>query len=294
MNRTFLFVLGIIVVAAGITASSSMYAVRQDQQALVLQFGNPVATERQPGLHFKMPFIQNVEYYDKRILDLDPPVQEVILADQKRINVDAFARYRIIDPLEFRKRAGSAANFRQVFGNRLNGLIRSEIGKIELPKLLSKDRNAVMQTIADQVRAQAPEFGVEVVDVRIGRTDLPEATSQAVFNRMRSDRVAEAAQLRAEGEEQKLRIKAEADRDKVVILAEARRQSEILRGEGDGERTRILNTAYGRDPDFFDFYRSLAALGHSVTKGTTVVLSPDSELFKFFDRSLKTGAEEGK
>ena len=207
--------------------------------------------------------------------------------------MDAFARYRIVDPLEFRKRAGTDANFRQVFGGRLNAGIRSEIGKILLPDMLTGKRAEIMDRIANLLRAQAPEFGVEVTDVRIGRTDLPEATSQAVFNRMRSDRIAEAAELRAKGEEQKTRIQAEAERDKVVILAEARRKSEILRGEGDGERTRVLNAAYGRDAEFFDFYRSLDALGEAINAGTSMVLSPDSELFQFFN-ALKDGTTRAR
>ena len=288
MKRSGLFILAVIVAVSGLCAFSALFTVRQDQQALVLQFGNPVGVERTPGLKVKIPFIQNVEYYDRRILDLDPPVQEVILADQKRINVDAFARYRIVDPLEFRKRAGTDANFRQVFGGRLNAGIRSEIGKILLPDMLTDKRAQIMDRIANLLRAQAPEFGVEVIDVRIGRTDLPEATSQAVYNRMRSDRIAEAAELRAKGEEQKTRIQAEAERDKVIILAEARRKSEILRGEGDGARTRVLNAAYGKDAEFFDFYRSLEALGIAVNEGTSMVLSPDSELFQFFN-ALKGG-----
>ena len=293
MKRSVLVGLAVVIGLSAVLAFSALFTVRQDQQALVLQFGNPVRVERTPGLKVKVPFIQNVEYYDRRILDLDPPTQEVILADQKRINVDAFARYRILDPLEFRKRAGTDANFRQVFGGRLNAGIRSEIGKILLPDMLTAKRAEIMDRIANLLRAQAPEFGVEVIDVRIGRTDLPEATSQAVFNRMRSDRVAEAAQLRAEGEEQKTRIKAEAERDKVVILAEARRKSEILRGEGDGERTRVLNTAYGRDAEFFDFYRSLEALGQSMSEGTSMVLSPDSSLFQFFN-ALKEGERRNR
>jgi membrane protease subunit HflC len=293
MKRSALFILAVIVAVSGICAFSALYTVRQDQQALVLQFGNPVDVERTPGLKFKIPFIQNVEYYDRRILDLDPPVQEVILADQKRINVDAFARYRIVDPLEFRKRAGTDANFRQVFGGRLNAGIRSEIGKILLPDMLTDKRSEIMDRIANLLRIQAPEFGVEVIDIRIGRTDLPEATSQAVFNRMRSDRIAEAAELRAKGEEQKTRIQAEAERDKVIILAEARRKSEILRGEGDGERTRVLNAAYGKDADFFDFYRSLEALGAAVNEGTSMVLSPNSELFQFFN-ALKDGTTRNR
>ncbi len=293
MKRPGLFILAVIVAVSGLCAFSALYTVRQDQQALVLQFGNPVHVERTPGLKVKLPFVQNVEYYDRRILDLDPPVQEVILADQKRINVDAFARYRIVDPLEFRKRAGTDANFRQVFGGRLNAGIRSEIGKILLPDMLTDKRAQIMDRVANLMRAQAPEFGVEVIDIRIGRTDLPDATSQAVFNRMRSDRIAEAAELRAKGEEQKTRIQAEAERDKVIILAEARRKSEILRGEGDGERTRVLNAAYGKDAEFFDFYRSLDALGAALNEGTSMVLSPNSELFQFFN-ALKDGTTRAR
>ena len=256
--------------------------MHQTQQALILQFGNPIRTIPEAGLQFKLPFVQNVEYYDRRILDLDPPVQEVILADQKRINVDAFARYKIVDPLEFRKRAVTDLNFRQIFGNRLNAAIRAEIGKILLGDMLTEKRARVMDIISNQMKSQAAEFGTEVIDVRIGRTDLPEETAQAVYNRMRSDRVAHAAKLRAEGEEQKLKIQAIADKDRTIILAEAQRQSEILRGQGEGERNRILGEAFGRDPGFFDFYRSMEAYGEALGEGTTMVLTPDSEFFRYF------------
>ena len=282
MNKVVLAVIGMVIAVAGVVAYASMFTVHQTQQALVLQFGNPIRAVPEPGLHFKMPFVQNVEYYDRRILDLDPPVQEVILADQKRINVDAFARYKIVDPLEFRKRAVTDANFRQVFGNRLNAEIRAEIGKILLGDMLTERRAQVMATITKQMMAQAAEFGTEVVDVRIGRTDLPDETAQAVFNRMRSDRVAHAAKLRAEGEEQKLKIQALADRDRTIILADAQRESEILRGQGEGERNRILGEACSRDIEFFDFYRSMEAYGVALGEGTTMVLSPDSDFFRFF------------
>ncbi len=277
-----LAILGVIVVVLGFVAYSSMFTVHQTQQALVLQFGSPVRLVRAPGLNVKVPFVQNVEFFDRRILDLDPPVQEVILFDQKRINVDAFARYRIVDALEFRKRAGNDANFRQVFGNRLNAAIRAEIGKILLPDMLTEKRAQVMDIIAKQMKAQAAEFGTEVIDVRIGRTDLPDETAQSVYNRMRSDRVAYSAQLRAEGEEQKLKIQALADRERTIIIAEAQRQSEILRGQGEGERNRILGEAFGQDPEFFDFYRSMEAYGEALSEGTTMVLTPDSDFFRFF------------
>ena len=282
MIRPVLDIIGLILVVAGVVFYASIFTVHQTQQAQILQFGNPIRMVPEAGLHFKMPFIQDVEYYDRRILDLDPPVQEVILADQKRINVDAFARYKIVDPLEFRKRAVTDANFLQVFGNRLNAKIRAEIGKILLGDMLTERRAQVMETITQQMKAQAAEFGTEVVDVRIGRTDLPDETAQAVYNRMRSDRVAHAAKLRAEGEEQKLKIQALADRTRTVILAEAQRQSEILYGQGEGERNRILGEAFGRDTEFFDFYRSMEAYGESLGEGTTMVLSPDSDFFRFF------------
>ena len=282
MNKPFLAVFGLIILVAGVTAYGALFTVHQTQQALILQLGNPIRTVPEPGLHFKLPFIQNIEFYDNRILDLDPPVQEVILLDQKRINVDAFARYKIVNPLEFRKRAVTNQNFRQVFGNRLNAAIRAEIGKILLGDMLTEKRSQVMDVISRHMKAQAAEFGTEVIDVRIGRTDLPEATAQAVYNRMRSDRVAHAAKLRAEGEEQKLKIQAIADKDRTIIIAEAQRESEILRGQGEGERNQILGEAFGQDPEFFDFYRSMEAYGEALGEGTTMVLSPDSEFFRFF------------
>ena len=282
MNKPFLAVFGLIILVVGVTAYGALFTVHQTQQALILQLGNPIRTVPEPGLHFKLPFIQNIEFYDRRILDLDPPVQEVILLDQKRINVDAFARYKIVNPLEFRKRAVTNQNFRQVFGNRLNAAIRAEIGKILLGDMLTEKRSEVMDVISRHMKAQAAEFGTEVIDVRIGRTDLPEATAQAVYNRMRSDRVAHAAKLRAEGEEQKLKIQAIADKDRTIIIAEAQRESEILRGQGEGERNQILGEAFGQDPEFFDFYRSMEAYGEALGEGTTMVLSPDSEFFRFF------------
>jgi len=283
MKRTPLAVFGTIVAVLGILGFMSLYTVHQTRQALVLQFGNPIGTQTTPGLKFKLPW-QNVEYYDRRILSLDPPPQEVILKDQKRINVDSFARFKIVDVLEFQKNANNLRNFAAVFGNQLNAAVRTEIGRIELDDVLTEKRAESMVRITERMKVAGTRYGVEVVDVRIGRTDLPPQTAESVYNRMRSDRVAQAAELRAIGEEQKLRIQAEADKDRTVIIAEAQKQSQILRGEGDGEKTRILNDAYGRDEDFFDLYRSLETL-ENATKGdnTQMVLSPESPLFKFFD-----------
>ena len=282
MNRVVLAVIGIIVIAAGIIVFSALFTVHQTQQALVLQFGNPIRAETEPGLKFKLPFVQNITFFDRRILDLDPPAQEIILNDQKRINVDSFVRYKIVDPLEFRKTAQSDANFRQIFGGRLNAAVRSEVGKVLLGDMLSNKRDDVMQRITEQLKVQAPQFGIEVVDVRIGRTDLPETTSQSVYNRMRSQRIAEAAKLRAQGAELKAKTQAEADRDRTIILAEAQKNSQILRGQGEGAKTIILNEAFGQDMDFFEFYRSMEAYNEAFGEGTTMVLSPDSDFFKFF------------
>jgi len=291
MNKFTLGVLGVIVVLLGIVANASLFTVYQTEQALVLQFGNPVRVESTPGLKVKLPFVQNVEYYDSRILDLDPPPQEVTLVDQKRVNVDAFARYKIVNPLEFRKKAFTDRNFRNIYGDRLNSAVRAEIGKIFLGDMLTAKRLEVMQSITERLQFEAPQFGIEVVDVRIGRTDLPETTAQAVYNRMRSDRIATAKRLRAEGEEKKLDIQAGADKQRVIIASEAKRKSETFRGQGDGEKTRILNNAYGQDPSFFDFYRSMDVLGEAIDKDTMMVLSPDSDLFQFLGDVPKINAK---
>ena len=282
MNKFILAVAGVIVVGVGILLFSALFTVHQTQQALVLQFGNPIRVVQDPGLHVKIPLVQNVQTFDSRILDLDPPAQEVILTDQKRINVDSFVRYKITDPLEFRKKALTDANFRQIFGGRLNAAVRAEVGKVFLGDMLSDKREDVMQSITQTLKKQATQFGIEVVDVRIGRTDLPETTSQAVYNRMRSDRIAEAAKLRSEGAEIKAKIQAEADKDRTVIIADAQKTSQILRGEGEGTRTNVLNKAFGKDPDFFEFYRTMEAYDTAFGEGTTMVLNPNSDFFRFF------------
>lgn len=281
MNKKIALTLVVLAVLI-VGTNMSIYTVHQTQQALVLQFGSPQRVERNPGLHFKTPILENVEYYDRRILNLDPRPQEVLLIDRERINLDAYARYRIVDPLEYRKKAVTDANFVGLFGERLNSSVRDAVAKVRLSDLLTGKRSEIMNSISDSLKVQAKEFGIEVVDVRIVRSDLPIKVSQSVFDRMRSERIAQAKQLRAEGEEIKARIQAEAERDRTIILAEARKKSQILRGEGDGERTRILVEAYDQDRDFFAFYRSLEAYGLALGTGTTMVLSPDSEFFRFF------------
>lgn len=282
MTNLRYLIVGVVIIVVGLVGFSCSYTVQQTQQALILQFGQPRYEEPQAGLHFKLPW-QSVEYYDKRILSLDPPPQEIILADQKRINVDAFVRYRIVSPLDFKLRADTESNFTLIFGGILNSTVRAEVGQVLLPDMLSSKRDDLMGRITTQLKAQAKPFGIVVVDVRIGRTDLPPTTSESVYNRMRSQRVAQAAKLRAEGAEIKARIEAEADRERTVILAEAQRQAQILRGEGDAEKTRILNEAFNKDPKFYAFWRSLEAYGKAFSKGTTMVLSPDSQFFQYFN-----------
>lgn len=274
---------GIVVVAAAILASSSLFVVDQTEQAIVVQFGNPVDVIREPGLHAKIPLAQTVIFYDSRTLAIEPAEQDVVLVDQKRIVVSSYARYKIVDPLKFYQSVHDEINFADRFGAILNAAVRDELGASELNDLLTAKRDTVMQNITATVRQRANEFGVAVVDVRISRTDLPPETSQAVFNRMKSDRVAQAAKIRAEGEQIKTTIVAEADRDRTVVLADARRQAEILRGEGDASRNTILGQAYGKDPDFFRFYRSLDAYRVALASGTTLVLDPHSDFFKYMN-----------
>lgn len=282
----FAAVIGVVLLLLG---SSSFFTVHQTQVAIVVQFGNPKRVITEPGLNFKIPFIQNVEYFDARILDLDPAGQDMVLVDQRRINVDSFARYKIVDPLKFYQTVRSESTFRDRFGNILNGAVRDRIGRADLQNLLGAERAVMMRDIADAVRKRAPEFGIEVVEVRIGRADLTEQVLQSTYNRMRSDRIAEAAQARGLGQEAKSRIEAEADRERTVILAEAEKESQILLGDGEAQSRKILNAAQGKDAEFYAFFRAMEAYRASLGTGTTMVLSPDSEFFKYFDR-LPPGA----
>ena len=283
MNRKSLLILGVLVILLGIVVSSAAFTVHQTTQAIVLQFGNIKQIYRDPGLHWKLPFIQNVLYYDKRMLNLDPPVESIILSDQKRILVDAFARYRIEDPELFFQRVRTEAGVRQRLGPIVNASLRGVLGKATLASVLSEERDRIMREIQTSVNREAGRFGIELIDVRIGRADFPDQISQAVYGRMKSEREREAAEFRAQGFEQSQRIRAGADREATVILAEAKREAEIARGAGEATRTRVLNDAFGQDPDFFSFYRSMqayeAALG---SENTFMVLSPDSEFFDHF------------
>lgn len=284
MNSTRLAILGIAIIAIGFVVSQSLFVVRQTEQVLVLQFGEIRDQISEPGLNVKLPLVQNLARYEMRVLSLDPPPELVILSDQKRINVDAFMRYRIRDVRLFYEAVRTEGRFNAQFGQILNAAVRGVVGERGMADLLSETRDEIMERIKERVTIQAAaDFGVEVIDVRIGRTELPEEVSNNVYNRMRSEREREAALLRAEGDQQSLRIRAEADREQTVIVAEAQRQAAMLQGEGDAAVNSILAAAYDRDREFFDFLRSLETYRATFSgEGTTMVLSPDSEFFRYF------------
>ena len=296
MNRaaltTVLIILGIVAFAGYLT----LFTVSQTQQALVLEFGKPKRVITKPGLQYKSPFIQNVEIFDKRILDIDTSSQEVIASDQKRLVVDAFLRYRITDPLLFFQSLRDERIASARIGAILEASLRRVLGSANFVSVVRDKREALMKTIASQVNQEATPFGVKIVDVRIKRVDLPEANMQAIYRRMQTERQRQAAQFRAEGEGAARRIRATADREVTVIKAEATGESERIRGAGDGERNRIFAEAFGQDPDFFAFYRSMQAYEGALKAGDTrLLLSPDSQFFQYFNSaSGKPAAASGE
>jgi len=272
-----------ILVLIGVVAFLSVIIVKEVNQAIILQFGDPKRIIMKPGLNFKIPFIQNVVYLDKRILNLDTPPEEVIASDQKRLIVDAFARFQIVDPLKFYISVGDERVARSRLSTIINSRIRNVLGQEELQTLLSKDRSKQMELIKEGVNTEAQNFGINIVDVRIKRADLPTANSDAIYRRMQTEREREAKEFRAKGAEMAVTITSTADKEVTVILADAEKQSEIMKGEGDGERNKIFADAFGQDPEFFSFYRSMQSYGKAFTAGeTSMILSPDSEFFKFF------------
>ena len=271
----------VIVIAA--TIYFSVFVVKEVNQAIVLQFGDPKKIISSPGLNFKIPFIQNVVFLDKRILNLDTPPEEVIASDQKRLIVDAFARFQIIDPLKFYISVGNERVARSRLATIINSRIRNVLGQQELQTLLSQDRSKQMALIQEGVNREAENFGIKIVDVRIKRADLPQANSDAIFRRMQTEREREAKEFRAKGAEMAVTITSSADKEVTVILADAQKKSEIMKGEGDGQRNKIFADAFGQDAEFFAFYRSMQAYEKSLIGGeTSLILSPDSEFFKFF------------
>jgi len=273
----------VLALAALVLGYSSLYTVYQTQQAIVVRLGQPVHVETDPGLHFKMPLIDSVIAIDKRILDLDNPAQEVIASDQKRLVVDAFARYRIREPLRFYQTVSTIQGANSQLSILLNAALRRVLGEVPLSSVVSDQRGQLMTRVGEQLDREARVYGIAVVDVRIRRADLPEQNSQAIYQRMQTERQREAAEFRAQGSQKAQEIRSKADRDVTVLLAEATSKAEQTRGEGDGERNRIFAEAFGQDPDFFSFYRSMqayeAGLRHNDTR---MVLQPDSEFFRYF------------
>ena len=272
-----------IIAVAGFAVYLSLFTVKEINQAIVLQFGDPKKVIATPGLQVKIPFIQNVVFIDRRILSLDPAPEEVIASDQKRLIVDAYARFKIVDPLKFYVSVGDERVARSRLATIINSRLRSVLGKQSLATLLSEDRAKQMAIIQDGVNAEAEKFGIKIIDVRIKRADLPQANSEAIYKRMQTEREREAKEFRAKGAEMAVTITSTADKEVTVLLANARKQSEIMKGEGDGRRNNIFAEAFGKDPEFFSFYRAMQAYETALIGGeTSLILSPDSDFFKFF------------
>ncbi len=272
-----------VLVLAGLVVYLSLFTVKEINQAIVLQFGDPKKVIAEPGLQVKIPFIQNVVFIDRRILSLDPAPEEVIASDQKRLIVDAYARFKIVDPLKFYISVGDERVARSRLATIINSRLRSVLGTQSLATLLSEDRAKQMAIIQEGVNAEAKKFGITIIDVRIKRADLPQANSEAIYKRMQTEREREAKEFRARGAEMAVTITSTADKEVTVLLANAKKQSEIMKGEGDGQRNKIFANAFGKDPEFFSFYRAMQAYETALIGGdTSLILSPDSDFFKFF------------
>ncbi|MCC6888408.1 MAG: protease modulator HflC [Hyphomicrobiales bacterium] len=275
-------VAAILGLVALIIVYGSIFTVYQTRQAIVVQLGQPVRVITQPGLHFKYPLIETVIHIDKRILDLENPAQEVIASDQKRLVVDAFARYKITDPLRFYQTVGSVEGANSRLSTLLNSALRRVLGENTLTHVVRDDRAALMGRVREQLEGEAKDLGIAIVDVRIRRADLPDQNSQAVYQRMQTERQREAAEFRAMGSQRAQEIRARADRDVTVLLAEAQAKADAIRGEGEGERNRIFADAFGRDRDFFAFYRTMQAYEAALRGDTRMLLKPDSDFFRYF------------
>ena len=287
MSKTFT-ALGITALVVAFIAAQTLFIVPETHQAIVLRFGDPVRQYSEPGLKWKVPLLEQVKSFDSRVLDVDPPAEEVILAAQKRLVVDTFARYKITNMLRFYQTLSTESQAVVRLHNLINSTVRSRLGNVPLEDILSDKRSTIMETIQKRVNAAVQDYGIEIIDVRIGRADLPDQTSQAIYARMRSEREQEAAEFRAQGQEMAQQIRARADREKTVLLSEARRKAETLRGEGDEQAIAIYAEAYSVDPDFYNFYRSMDAYKKAMdSDNSTMVLSPDSEFFRFFKNGPK-------
>lgn len=285
-----LFAFGFAAVAFALLAGS-VFTVHQTRQVLVTQFGEVRQKITEPGLHFKVPVIQEIMSFDKRVLSVDPPAEEVLLADQKRVVVDTFARYRITDMLKYFQTLGVEAAASQRMNNIISASLRSVLGGASLADVLSEKRTELMTKIRTQVNVETARFGIDLVDVRIVRADLPEQTSQAIYARMRAEREREAKDARAKGQEMAQEIRSKADKERTILMAEAERDAQTLRGEGDGQAITIYAAAFGKDPNFYEFYRTMEAYRKSLSNtGTTLLLSPDSDFLRYLDKARRSNA----
>jgi len=276
------------IILVGVFLFQSLFIVQEINQAIVLQFGDPKKIITKAGLNFKLPFIQNVVFLDKRVLNLDNPPEEVIASDQKRLIIDAITRFQIVDPLKFYISVGNERVARSRLSTIINSRIRGVLGTQDLATLLSTERTKQMTIIRNDVNEEAKGFGIKIIDVRIKRADLPPANSDAIYKRMQTERQREAKEFRAQGAEIAAKITSTADKDVTVLLANAKKQSEIMKGEGDGQRNKIFADAFGKDAQFFAFYRTMQAYETALIGGeTSLVLSPDSAFFKFFGKTFK-------
>lgn len=286
-TKVFFFAVAAVIIFVLI---NSFYVVAQPEQAIVLQFGEPVRVVKESGLKFKIPFIQDVTIYDKRLLNLDPPAQEVVLNDKKRLDVDSFTRYQIVDPLKFYKTVRTEAQARSKLEEIVNSSLRKILGRITLQELLSQKRTQIMRDISSAVKIDAAQIGVSVADVRIRRADLPIEVLQAINARMKSEREREAKEFRGQGQQLSQQIKAQAEKERTILIAEAEKKAQIIRGNGDKESIEIWNNAANTDPEFYAYYRSLEAYRNSMSKGdTSMVLAPNSEFFEYFGKPMKRG-----
>jgi len=292
-SPTALFTALVVLLIAVIGVGSSAFVVQQTQLALVLRFGEPILGRgliTTPGIHFKIPFIEKVVFLDNRILDLETSKQEVLASDNNRIDVDAFLRYKIVDPLRFYQSVGDTQRAEGQLSNVLNSAVRRVLGEANMPQIVRDQRSQLMVRIREQVEQEANKFGVTIKDVRIRRADLPRQISEKVYSRMQTERAREAAEFRAQGAEQAQRITSKADRDVVVLRAQAQQQADQLRGEGEAERNGIFAEAYGKDPDFFSFWRSMQAYEAGLKSGDTrLILSPTSQFFRYFGNTGRQG-----
>jgi len=285
MNKNLSVIGGIAVIILAAVVYASAFTVNMTQQALVLQFGSPQGDViSEPGLHWKLPYIQNVVYIDKRLLALEAPAEEVTTSDQKRLVVDAFARFKIVDALKFYQTVRDPRLTEQRLQPTFASALRNTLGDNTLETLVRADRAGLMKKILQTFNETSSDLGIVIVDVRIKRADLPEANSQAIYRRMQTEREREAAVIRARGREEAQRLRSRADRDVTVLLADSERDGQIARGEGDAARAKIYADAFNKDPEFFAFYRSMQAYKESLKADTTtMIISPDSEFFRYLN-----------